>query len=119
MDLVARAIGEGCQEEGCLDGGIQAGCTAQGDRVHVHVFGCAEQSGGGASTIHDDEDVSVSFGAPLAHYEFGGASGCAPVDVSRVVTFDVGAQGVKLGARAAQCRRRRALQFVEPSQARG
>ena len=119
MDLVACAIGQRGQQQSRFDGGIQAGRAPQGDGVDLRVRGGSQQRGGGSPAVHDDDDMAVAFGPPLAHHQFGGARGGAPVDVARVVSFYVGAQGVELGSGPAQSRGCRAFQLVQARQARG
>ena len=119
MHLIARAISQGGEEQSRLDGRIQAGRAAKCDGVDLHAHRCSQQRGGGAPAVNDDHDMAVAFGAPLANHEFGGAGGCPPVDVARVVALDVGAQGIELGAGSAQRRRCGAFQFVQARQTRG
>ena len=71
VHLVARTVGQSSQEEGGFDGGIQTRGTSERDGVNLLVLGGAQERRGGASAIDDDEDVTVAFGAPLAHHELG------------------------------------------------
>ena len=119
MHLVARSVGQGSEKQGSLDRGIEARGASQRDRVDLFVLGGSEQSRGGTPAVHDDHDVAVAFGPPLAHHQFRRTSGSTPVDVARIVAHDVGAQGVELGSRAAQRRRSGSFELVETRQARG
>ena len=101
MDLVARSVGQSREKQGSFNGGVEARGSAQRDRVDFLVLGCSEQGRGCAPAVHDDHDVPVAFGPPLAHHEFRRTGGGTPVDVARVVAHDVGTQRIELGSRAA------------------
>jgi hypothetical protein len=103
VDAVAGAGGEGCEEEGRVHGGVEAGCVAHA--------ACR-----GAAGVEDQEDVAVAFGAPGAYGDRGLAGCGAPVDGAGLVTGDVLAQAVELGALAAGEHAGAAVQFAEAGQ---
>ena len=119
VHLVARTVGQGSEKQGGFDRGVEARGASQRDRVDLFVLWGSEQGRRGAPAVHDDHDVAVAFGPPLAHHQFRRTRGRAPVDVARIVAHDVGAQGIELGSRAAQRRRCGSFKLVEAGQARG
>ena len=116
VHLIARSVGQGSEKQSSFDRRIEARGASQRDRVDLFVFGGSEQGRGGAPAVHDDHDVAVAFGPPLAHHQFCRTGGSTPVDVARIVAHDVGAQGVELGSRAAQRRRCGSFELVEARQ---
>ena len=119
VHLVARSVRQGSEKQGGFDGGIEAWGVSQRDRVDLFTLGGSEQGRGGAPAVHDDHDVTVAFGPPLAHHQFRRTGGRSPVNVARIVAHDVGTQGVELGSRTAQRRRCGPFELVEARQARG
>ena len=117
VHLIARSVGQGSEKQSSFDRRIEARGASQRDRVDLFVLGGSEQGRGGAPAVHDDHDVAVAFGPPLAHHQFRRTGGSSPVNVARIVAHDVGAQGVELGSRAAQRRRCGSFELVEARQA--
>ena len=85
LDPVARMSRQGGEQEGCVHGRVEP-------RRIVHA------TGRGSRGVDDDDDPAVLLGLPGADHEVLAAGGGAPVDAAHVVSVDVVAQAVELGA---------------------
>lgn len=87
VDAVARARSQGGEEQGGVHGRVQSWRVSHASRRR-------------AAGVEHDQHAAVAFGAPGTHGDFGTSGGRAPVDGPGVVTRNVPAQTVELGALA-------------------
>ena len=79
-------------------------------RSAAHPAGC------GAAGVEDEQDLAVPLRAPGADHDVAAPSRCPPVDRTRVITADIGAQRVELAALTAHESGNRAIQLAQPGE---
>ena len=105
VDPVAGAGGQGRQQQGGLDLGVEPG-------------GVPQPGSGQSTRVDDDENPPIALRAPGAYQHLAPAGSGAPVDGAHVVSDDVLAQGVELGPLPAHHDGAASVHLPQPGQAR-